>query len=205
MLYLKLFHGRQDPAASLNDWGSNGPIFGPYQYVHTTYGRYLKMGHDADDVDELFAVEDMIYYDGRYYGDWSVFPEELLEKQDLSLRRRYDLNKARLPEIPGDADSAPRMFPVKIIVYIQGGVCLAVKTNLPADSWEYALVDYDNDPDLPEDHVPFREAEMKTLPSLTVIPYLREAATEMIDNWESGDLATSVRHMAGVLAKILKQ
>jgi len=91
---------------------------------------------------------------------------------------------------------------VKIIVYVRGGMCIDVVTNLPDDSWQYALVDYDNEPDLPDGHVPFKQAEMKTLPSMLVIFDLISAAIWVIDNWESGDLAGAVRQMAAILAQI---
>ena len=45
--------------------------------------------------------------------------------------------------------------PIKIIAYVRGGMCIDVVTNLPEDSWEYSVVDYDNEPDLPDNHVPF--------------------------------------------------
>ena len=43
----------------------------------------------------------------------------------------------------------------QIIIYIRGGVCTDVKTNLPDNSWEYEIVDYDDAPDLPNDYCPF--------------------------------------------------
>ena len=56
--------------------------------------------------------------------------------------------------------------PVKVIVYIRGGMCIDVVTNLPEDSWDYTIFDYDNHPDLPDDHIQTTKAEMKILPSL---------------------------------------
>jgi hypothetical protein len=37
MLYIRLFHGRTDPDQDMDDWGSDGPVFGPYEFAHTTY------------------------------------------------------------------------------------------------------------------------------------------------------------------------
>ena len=59
----------------MNDWGSDGPVFGPFDFVHVTYAFHVKLGKPDSDCDELFGFEDMIYYDGVYYGDWSVFDE----------------------------------------------------------------------------------------------------------------------------------
>ncbi len=93
---------------------------------------------------------------------------------------------------------------VKIIVYVKGGVCQEVKTSLPDDSWEYRVVDFDDDPDLPDDHIPFSEAEMKPLPSLTRVLELIPATHQVIENWETGNLAESVRQLADILATITK-
>ena len=92
--------------------------------------------------------------------------------------------------------------PVKIVVYVRGGMCIDVVTNLLDDSWEYAIGDFDNEPDLPDGHVPFTEAEMNTLPSMITVYDLIGAATSVLENWESGDLSGSVRQMAAVLAQI---
>lgn len=46
---------------------------------------------------------------------------------------------------------------VQIAVYIRGGVCDDVQVNLPDEEWIWALVDYDDNPDLPDDHDPFKE------------------------------------------------
>ncbi len=92
--------------------------------------------------------------------------------------------------------------PVKIIVYVRGGMCQDVVTNLSDESWEYSLVDYDNQPDLPDDYVPFTKTEMKILPSLEKLFDLIDAAERVIENWESVDLASAVRQMAAILAQL---
>src|SRR5690349_3416947 len=32
---LELFHGRKSPDEELNDWGSSGPVLGPFRWIHT--------------------------------------------------------------------------------------------------------------------------------------------------------------------------
>ncbi len=201
MLYIKLFHGRTDPAQDMDDWGSDGPIFGPYNYIHTTYTCSIKMGLDNGKVHDLYVMEDMVYYNGVYYGDWSVFPEEIYLKENQTLLQSYDSQKADLPK-KQDVQASNENPPVKIIIYIKGGVCQDVKTNLSDDSWEYSLVDYDNKPDLPDDYMPYGLAEMKTLPSMAVMRSLIEIATNVTQNRETGDLAESVRQMSEILNKI---
>jgi hypothetical protein len=49
-------------------------------------------------VDELFVHhEDLIYYDGVYYGDWSIFDTQVLEKSRFQVSV-FQQEKAKLPE-----------------------------------------------------------------------------------------------------------
>lgn len=105
-LYIHLFHGRKTPDEELDDWGSDGPVIGPLRYVHGTYMSTLRVGCANHDVLEKFfpeehahnqeflakhpdgavddhpegwfkIVEDLIFHDGVYYGDWSIGGSEL--------------------------------------------------------------------------------------------------------------------------------
>ena len=113
----------------------------------------------------------------------------------------YDSQKADLPK-KQEAPASDKSPPVKIIIYIKGGICQDVKTNLSDDSWEYSVVDYDNEPALPDGHMPYVLAEMKALPSMAVVRNLIDAATSVTENWESGDLAESVRQITKILTRI---
>ncbi len=97
MLYIRLFHGRADPEQDMDDWGSDGPVLGPYEYIHTTYGHHLKLGRPDDNRYELFVAEDMLYYDSVYYGDWSVFDEQTLQKSKYQAVV-FEQHKANLPQ-----------------------------------------------------------------------------------------------------------
>ena len=97
MLYIRLFHGRTDPSQDMDDWGTDGPVLGPYNYAHTTYSHHLKLGKPDNSVDELFGFEDMLYYDGIYYGDWSVFSQGILTDGKYQLSE-FEQSKANLPK-----------------------------------------------------------------------------------------------------------
>lgn len=97
-VYLHLFHGRDDPEQDMDDWGFDGPVIGPLKYVHVTYMTDLKMDMEQDVAAKffpelieqheemlgrnvvptfcgehhLYLTEDLVVYDGKYYGDWSV-------------------------------------------------------------------------------------------------------------------------------------
>jgi len=99
-MYLNLFHGRADPKQDMDDWGEGGPTIGPLQFGHTTYASEIKLNfkevedHDryfirevsswnyrSGDIQfrteaELEIAEDMVFYDGMYYGDWSFYLHE---------------------------------------------------------------------------------------------------------------------------------
>lgn len=97
MLYIRLFHGRTDPDQDMDDWGTDGPVFGPYLFAHTTYGWDIKLGKSDENCDELYTFEDMVYYNGVYYGDWSVFDEQVLEKSQFQVSV-FQQDKAELPQ-----------------------------------------------------------------------------------------------------------
>lgn len=77
--YLRLYHGRKDPKENLEDWGSEGPTFGPYESIQVTYGSHIKM-HTGSGFDDLNWHEDLIYYDGIFYGDMEIFSAEEAQK-----------------------------------------------------------------------------------------------------------------------------
>lgn len=73
--YLKLFHGRDRVNQKMNDWGYDGPTFGPIQYAHMTYGCDLKVAlEDSQDADfTLLLTDGLVAHAGKFYGDWSMF------------------------------------------------------------------------------------------------------------------------------------
>lgn len=204
MLYLKLFHGRKDPNEQLDDWGSDGPIFGPYNFIHTVYVSHLFMEKHHCESHELWLHHgDMICYDGVYYGDWSVFTEEIFKNEDSSRLQPFDQAKAPFPENDPVTNTCLAEKPVKIIVTICGGVCQEVKSNLPDGCWEYALVDYDNEPDLPDNYNPYKTSEMNIV---SIIPHAHQlliAAQSVIANRQSGDLTKSVRELDKIVSGIV--
>lgn len=100
-VYLELFHGRKSLKQNMDDWGDEGPIFGPYQWVHTTYNSEIKLGPDWEENEGgpavLHIVDDCVYYNGMYYGDWSVTSREVIDG-DSRLKGRiekFEFNKAK--------------------------------------------------------------------------------------------------------------
>lgn len=82
-VYLELFHGRKDPEAVMDDWGEEGPIFGPYAHAHTTYQSDIRMGDEKGTMN-FFTINDkhgLVFYDGVWYGDWSVFADDVFSQE----------------------------------------------------------------------------------------------------------------------------
>jgi hypothetical protein len=83
-LYLKLLHGRTPVDLELDDRGDDGPWVGPLRWFHCTYMATLGIGFEdgaefmssSGTISELpspmYVCDDMIYYDGVYYGDWEL-------------------------------------------------------------------------------------------------------------------------------------
>ena len=73
-LYLHLFHGRADPHEQLDDWGFPGPTFGPLQSVQQTYaGGWRLFGEYGVTEGWLPMHDDLVAWDGAYFGDVTVF------------------------------------------------------------------------------------------------------------------------------------
>lgn len=96
---LELFHGRSSPDQHLENWGTQGPVF-LVDYVHVTYLCDIKLGIPGPAGDgDLHFVEDLVFYNGAYYGDWSVFPAEVA-RSEPSLSARvisFEPTKAVVP------------------------------------------------------------------------------------------------------------
>lgn len=111
-VYIHLFHGRKDPAEDLEDWGSDGPFLGPLDFVHFTYMNaprlmrthdekgYPLAGDDPRLVEDWFCqYDDLIYYDGVFYGDFSIHADADDHARTFGRTpEQFDPNKAKLPE-----------------------------------------------------------------------------------------------------------
>lgn len=105
-VYLELFHGRKSVEEQLEDWGEQGPILGPFNFVHTTYATHLKIQTTEGIEGDLHVVgpelPDLLYYDGIFYGDWSVFSPDAVQDSGHAWQPRvqlYDPAKAVPPVI----------------------------------------------------------------------------------------------------------
>jgi hypothetical protein len=73
-MYLRLFHGRTDPAQKMDDWGFAGPTFGPLTcYVHTYCCTFRLYGESDHHELWLEKYGDMIRWGNAYFGDMEVF------------------------------------------------------------------------------------------------------------------------------------
>jgi hypothetical protein len=73
-MYVRLYHGRIYPDQQLDEWGFIGPTFGPLScYVHT-YCCHFRIYAECN-TEELWLerYDDMIRWDGCFYGDMEVF------------------------------------------------------------------------------------------------------------------------------------
>ncbi|MBI1315020.1 hypothetical protein GC176_27330 [bacterium] len=94
MAYLKLFHGRASPDEKLEGWGEDGPIFGPYPFFHTVYGSEITF--DAEQAHTLPIIDGFVFYDGMFYGDWSVY-DGPVDAADESRLTEFEAGRTQLP------------------------------------------------------------------------------------------------------------
>ncbi len=74
LLYLRLYHGRKHPDEKMHGWGFNGPVFGPLSAVVMTYLTTLRLyGPEAPDEIWLDTHDDMVVWQGDYFGDFELF------------------------------------------------------------------------------------------------------------------------------------
>lgn len=81
-VYLELFHGRnqKEYEPDIYDWGDDGPILGPLDYVRVTNlpteeGEFSHAELNGG-VDIFLHPETLLYYDGMWYGDFFITSEK---------------------------------------------------------------------------------------------------------------------------------
>ncbi|MFN2442763.1 MAG: hypothetical protein ABR517_08775 [Thermoanaerobaculia bacterium] len=86
-LFLCLYHGRVSPVEEMEAWGTDGPTFGPLEYVHAAYLSTMQIGFPDGERVSLPVVDDLILWDGVYYGDFEVLTATKFDVRSRSIRR----------------------------------------------------------------------------------------------------------------------
>jgi hypothetical protein len=95
-LILSLYHGRSSKDEKLDDWGSQGPKL-VVDWVQWTYGSLNRISFTKQDVDgdtfngiegdsfEFSSLidDDLFYYDGIWYGDFTLDPMTPVTKAEF--------------------------------------------------------------------------------------------------------------------------
>ncbi|QFY43325.1 hypothetical protein F6R98_12450 [Candidatus Methylospira mobilis] len=82
-MYLKLMLGGTVANEEVEDGGLNGPWIGPLNWFHCTYLAVIGLGfangeeldtqgYNVDIPSPIYLYQEMIYYDGIYYGGWEL-------------------------------------------------------------------------------------------------------------------------------------
>ena len=88
-MFLQLFHGRKNLDENLDDWGSQGGQF-EIENLFVTYMSHVRVQPKGSrELIELNFSDDCLYYNGIYYGDWSVtvLPIEGVEIEKLDVNK----------------------------------------------------------------------------------------------------------------------
>ncbi len=70
MVYLTLFHGRNDPSINMDGWGYMGPTFAA-DFISGVYTTVMRL-HVGEEHQEILYYDNMLFYDGSWYGDWFI-------------------------------------------------------------------------------------------------------------------------------------
>jgi hypothetical protein len=102
-VFLQLLHGRVDPDAQMEGYGPTGPTLGPFGWVHTTYVNDVKLGDPmgGDALASLTVANDLIYYDGVWFGDWVVIDGGAAGMEEQSSGRKLDAVDPEKTTLPG--------------------------------------------------------------------------------------------------------
>ena len=95
-MVLDLFHGRPTSDEQVTDWGSQGPVL-YLDGITVTYVDTTKLWFDGYDPVVFLGdlvKDDCFYYDGVYYGDFSVLMGSQVDKKP----ELFDSKKSLLKE-----------------------------------------------------------------------------------------------------------
>jgi len=74
-MILHLYHGRKTPDENLEDWGEDGPSIKIVLFVWTYSSLRIWRTVDGD-FEWLDVKDDLIFYNGVYYGDFEIVQED---------------------------------------------------------------------------------------------------------------------------------
>jgi hypothetical protein len=95
LMTLELYHGRADPNMDVDGWGTQGPLL-YVDVVLVTYCDSIRLQFTGEpDIEFLneYVEGDCFYYDGVYYGDWSVQPLGSVREMNKS-PELFDVSKS---------------------------------------------------------------------------------------------------------------
>lgn len=91
---LQLYHGRKSKDGKTLGWGAEGPVLevDRVTMTYSTIVRILFTGQDDYGFLEEYCINELFFYDGMYYGDWSIQPldtdsEQVVQKYDPKLAK----------------------------------------------------------------------------------------------------------------------
>jgi hypothetical protein len=108
-LYLGFLHGRTTPGESLEDWGSDGPVLGPFtRLIIEDFNKLTLIDEDGKE-HSLQVTDSLICVDEIYYGDITVF-----NKQGEKLPQRTIMGFP-IVKYPYDGSEVPGLVPALYI------------------------------------------------------------------------------------------
>lgn len=123
MIIVQLFHGRNHPDDEPHDWGFEGPVLGPYEWFHMTYGDTIHLGEDMaiklpalpNEIDfPPFDNNGLVNIFGSLYGDMSIISldssNEYLKEKLTKTKEILSTPLEKIPSLVNDPDEWVRNF-----------------------------------------------------------------------------------------------
>ena len=98
-VYIKLSHGRATPDEELHDWGTDGPVLGPFLFVHCVYASEVNVQTVKGTEMNWPLPEGLFLYGGVYYGDWTVIDDANLADSTVLMARLVNLDEQQPNEL----------------------------------------------------------------------------------------------------------
>lgn len=132
-MYVRFYHGRKTVEEQLDGWGTEGPVIGPVS-VSWTYGK-LRL-----DMEYLVMREDLIYFQGVYYGDFEILDDNSLMIQEALKNGELVSGVMLSNQLKLDREDLEEAKCPQILILMKGGL---IQETIATEKVKIKVVDFD--------------------------------------------------------------
>lgn len=132
-MYVRLYHGRKTVKEQLDCLGTEGPVIGPVS-VSWTYGKVRV------NMEYLVMEEDLIFYQGVYYGDFEILDDDSPQIQEAIKNGDLVSGVMFSNQMKVDREELEDAKSPEILVFMKGGL---VQETIATEKGKIEVVDFD--------------------------------------------------------------